>query len=134
LVGPGVVSFDLGPLKTLATEAEAGATCFHDFVLGTTVPAMERNARLKENQETFKLANERLEAVVGERVAAPERVPFLCECADETCMGRIDLTLEDYHDVRAHKQYFVMLPDHTRSPGEEIVARRDGYEITEKPG
>ena len=95
--------------------------------------AMERDARLKENQETFRLANERLEAVVGERVAPAERVPFLCECADETCMGRIDLTLVDYHEVRGHKQHFVMLPDHARSPGEEIIARRNGYEITEKP-
>ena len=94
---------------------------------------MERDARLKENEETFRLANEQLEAVVGGRVGAGERVPFLCECADETCMGRIDLTLEGYHEVRAHKWYFVMLPDHARSPGEEIVSRRDGYDITEKP-
>jgi hypothetical protein len=95
--------------------------------------AMERDARLRENQETFRLANKALEAAVGERVAAADRVPFLCECADETCMGRVDLTLEDYREVRAHKKYFVMLPDHTRSRGEDVVARRDGYQITEKP-
>jgi hypothetical protein len=94
---------------------------------------MERDARLRDNEETFRRANERLEAAVGERDATADRVPFLCECADETCMGRVDLTLDDYRAVRAHKKYFVMLPDHTRSRGEEVVARRDGYEITEKP-
>lgn len=95
---------------------------------------MDRDDRLKENQETFKLANERLERAVADRVGTAERVPFLCECADQACMGRIDLTLADFNEVRAHTNYFVMLPDHPRTPGEEIVARRDGYDITQKPG
>jgi hypothetical protein len=94
---------------------------------------VDRNARLEENQETFKLANERLERVVAERLGAADRVPFLCECADETCMGRIDLTLEAYREVRAHKNYFVILVDHPRSPGEEVVAHGDDYDITQKP-
>jgi hypothetical protein len=94
---------------------------------------MDRAERLKENEKLFKLANERLERVVAERVDAEQRVPFLCECADEACMGQIDLTLDDYHQVRADPDYFVMLTDHTRSPGEEVVARRDGYDITQKP-
>jgi hypothetical protein len=94
---------------------------------------VDRNARLEENQETFKLANERLERVVAERLEAAERVPFLCECADETCMGAIDLTLADYRAVREHENYYVILVDHLRSPGEEVVAHRDGYDITQKP-
>jgi hypothetical protein len=95
---------------------------------------MDRAERLKENQVSFKLANERLGSVVAERVSAPERVPFLCECADPTCMATVELTLEDYRAVRAHERHFLMLPEHQRSPGEEIVERRDGYEIAEKPG
>jgi hypothetical protein len=94
---------------------------------------MDRADRLKENEEAFKLANERLEAVVGERVEPAQRLPFLCECADEACMGQVDLTLEDYHEVRARPDYYLMLRDHTLSPGEEVVAQRDGYDITQKP-
>jgi hypothetical protein len=94
---------------------------------------VDRKARLEENQETFKQANERLEGIVAERLDGAERVPFLCECADEMCMGQIDLTLEDYRAVRAHENYFVILVDHPRSPGEEVVAHRDGYDITQKP-
>ncbi len=94
---------------------------------------MDRTARLEENQQTFKEANERLEGVVAERFEGVERVPFLCECADGTCLGRIDLTLEDYRAVRARENYFVILVDHLRSPGEEVVAHRDGYDITQKP-
>jgi hypothetical protein len=93
---------------------------------------MDRADRLKENEEVFKVANERLERVVAEQVGAAQRVPFLCECADEACMGKVDLRLEDYNEVRARPDYYVMLRDHTRSPGEEVVARRDGYDITQK--
>jgi hypothetical protein len=94
---------------------------------------MERNERLKENQQTFKLANERFVSLIAERRLAVDHVPFLCECADATCMARVELTLEDYHAVRAHERHYLMLPEHLRSPGEVIVERRDGYEITEKP-
>ena len=94
---------------------------------------MNRAERLKENQETFKRANERLESVVAERTTAAERVPFLCECADSACMASVEMTLEDYGAVRADARHFLMLPEHLRSPGEEVVERRNGYEITEKP-
>lgn len=94
---------------------------------------MDRDARLRENEEVFRRANERLESVVEERFAGADRVPFLCECTDEACMGRIDLTLEDYREVRANHDTFVMLPGHRLSAGEVIIARRDGYDITEKP-
>jgi hypothetical protein len=94
---------------------------------------MDRGDRLKENEKLFKRANERLERVVADRVEPGKPVPFLCECADEACMGQIDLTLEDYREVRAHDDYFMMLTEHARSPGEEVVERRDGYDITVKP-
>jgi hypothetical protein len=94
---------------------------------------MDRGDRLKENQETFKLANERLESVVAERMSAADHVPFLCECADSACTATVEMTLEDYGAVRAHERHFFMLPEHLRSSGETLVERRDGYEITEKP-
>jgi hypothetical protein len=94
---------------------------------------MDRHARRRENQEVFRSANERLSGVVEERGASADRVPFLCECADEECMGRVDLTLDEYRDVRSHERLFVMLHDHPRTVGEEVVEERNGYDITEKP-
>ena len=94
---------------------------------------MDRADRLKENQETFKLANDRLENVVADRLSRADHVPFLCECADSTCMATVELTLEDYSAIRAHARHFLMLPEHLRSPGECIVERRTDYEVTEKP-
>jgi hypothetical protein len=94
---------------------------------------VDREERRKENEHVFRSANERLRQVVEERGAPSARVPFLCECADEACMGRVDLTLAEYHEVRVHQRRFFMLPDHQRTPGEEVVEQRDGYYITEKP-
>jgi hypothetical protein len=94
---------------------------------------VDRAERLKENEETFKVANERLTSLLAERLSPADHVPFLCECADEACTASIDLTVEEYRAVRAHERHFVMLPEHLRSPGEQIIERRDGYEITEKP-
>jgi hypothetical protein len=94
---------------------------------------MNRDDRRKENQELFRMANERLEDLVAERLEPGHSVPFLCECADPMCMGRVDLTLEDYREVRSHERQFVMLAGHLRIAGEEIVSEGDGYEIAEKP-
>jgi hypothetical protein len=94
---------------------------------------MNRQARRKENQEVFRSANERLSGAVGERIASAEPVPFLCECADEECMGRVELTLDEYRELRSHARHFVMLHDHARTPGEHIVEERDGHDITLKP-
>jgi site-specific recombinase len=94
---------------------------------------MDRDARLVENEEVFRAANERLRSAVEARMPAADVVPFLCECADETCMGRLDLTLDDYRSLRSHERRFVMLTGHLRTAGEEVVEKRDGYDITEKP-
>jgi hypothetical protein len=92
-----------------------------------------RDTRREQNQKLFRMGNERLSTLIDEQFPEATAVPFLCECADETCMGAIDLTLEDYRAVREHEHYYVILVDHPRSPGEEVVAHRDGYDITQKP-
>jgi hypothetical protein len=94
---------------------------------------MDREARLTENQEVFRTANERLRDTVEDRLTASDVVPFLCECADESCMGRVDLTLADYRLLRSHERRFAMLSGHRRTADEEVIEQRDGYDITEKP-
>jgi hypothetical protein len=94
---------------------------------------MNRDARLEENQEIFRSANERLSGVVEAGSGATEPVPFLCECADVECMGRVELTLDEYRELRSHRRRFVMLHGHRRTPGEQLVTERNGYDVTEKP-
>jgi hypothetical protein len=90
-----------------------------------------REERLAENQRAFRTGNERLRGVL-ETAAGSEPVPFLCECMDDTCMARVELTLEEYGDVRTHDSRFLIVPDHPTLPGERVVQENGSYQIVEK--
>ena len=87
--------------------------------------------RLAETQRAFRIGNERLRAAL-EATAAGEPIPFLCECMDDTCLARVDLTLEEYEAVRRHENRFVIVRDHPTLPGEKIVEENGFYQVTEK--
>jgi hypothetical protein len=63
-----------------------------------------------------------------------EPVPFLCECADEDCLGQVELTPIQWEVVAAAPNHYVMIAGHQRSEGEEIVGSIREYEIARKPG
>ena len=91
-----------------------------------------RNSRFIENEEIFRGANERLRDRV-EPVAAPRQpIPFICECMDETCMARVDLTLDDYERVRSVEEHFVIARGHPRLDGERVVEENDHFQIVTK--
>jgi hypothetical protein len=94
-----------------------------------------RVSRREENQRLFRLGNERLRTAVeaNERVPETSRIPFLCECADEFCNGRVDLRLEEWEGVTAKPSHFVVVAGHPRSEGEKVVGMLDGYDIVRKP-
>lgn len=91
-----------------------------------------REDRLVENQELFRSANERLEGAVADDVSGDRRVPFICECTDERCLERVELTLEEYSAVRAHDDRFLIARGHPRLEGEEVVEEHATYEVTRK--
>ena len=91
-----------------------------------------REERLAENQTLFRGANERLMALVEDHVREPERVAFLCECADGFCRGRVELTLEEYSAVHARDNRFAIVPGHPRVEGEEISEHHRGFHVVEK--
>jgi hypothetical protein len=90
-----------------------------------------RDKDLAENQHAFRIGNERLRGAVEAR-AGGEPIPFLCECTDDTCMARIDLTLDEYRSIRRQENRFVILRDHPTLPGERIVQENGSYQIVEK--
>jgi hypothetical protein len=91
-----------------------------------------RADRLTENQKLFRSANERLEEAVEASVSEEQHIPFLCECADDDCLGRVEMTLAEYSAVRAHDDRFFMVPGHLLAEGEEVVEAHDGLHVTEK--
>jgi hypothetical protein len=98
-------------------------------VPGVTI---SREDRLVENEKLFRTANERLRERAEALVRPGQSIPFLCECIDETCMVRLDLTVDEYEETRADDEQFVIAPGHPRLEGERIVAERDGFVIVSK--
>jgi hypothetical protein len=88
--------------------------------------------RMRENEELFRMANERLRAQIADAVTAKTSVPFLCECVDELCMARLEMTLDDYRGVRAEEDTFAVAPGHAAGAGEEVVEEHDSFHVVRK--
>jgi hypothetical protein len=78
-------------------------------------------------------ANERLHDAVEDVVPDAAPIPFLCECAAEFCDARVEVTLEQWEEIAAEPQHFVMVAGHERSEGEKVIGMVREYEVVEKP-
>lgn len=84
----------------------------------------------------FRAINERIRELAArfDHLDA-EELPFICECADETCVERVSLTTAQYDDVRAIPARFVVAPGHEATPlVERVVFRSDEFVIVRKVG
>ena len=93
-------------------------------------------ARLARNEVVFRAINDRIrELAVRFEQAADEPVAFVCECADETCVDQIQLTLRQYDEVRAIPVRFLVRPGHEATPlVEHVVHRGEEFLIVRKIG
>jgi hypothetical protein len=91
-----------------------------------------REDRMRENEELFRMANERLLEQIGDATSEDTLVPFLCECADDLCMARMELTLDDYRSLRADDGAFGVLPGHVEEHGEVVVRELGSYHVVRK--
>jgi hypothetical protein len=85
----------------------------------------------QRNKEVFANANERIR-LSAELVDFDEAVPFLCECSESTCTEIVQLSLENYREVRERGQAFILRPGHEDANIERVTGRRDGYVLVEK--
>jgi hypothetical protein len=92
-----------------------------------------RNSRREYNQMRFRNANEGLHDVVEDRVGGSQPVPFLCECADDDCLGTVNVPLGEWEAVAAKPNHYLMEAGHQRSEGEQVVGSVGEYEIARKP-
>jgi hypothetical protein len=91
-----------------------------------------RDDRLAANQETFRSANRGMIEAVD--VGPAEVVPFLCECSDFGCLGRVEASLLEYEEAHGADDRYFILPGHPRIEGEEIVSENGRYEVVSKAG
>jgi hypothetical protein len=60
----------------------------------------------------------------------------VCECASESCLEMVDLTVSEYEAVRSHPSRFVVAPsiEHVDGGVERVVERCPGFWVVEKLG
>ena len=93
-----------------------------------------REERIARNDSTFREANEKIARAASdyERV---EHVPFICECATESCTVIVNLSLAEYEEVRSSPTRFFVAPGHQPSEGlVSLLEDRESYVVLEKEG
>jgi hypothetical protein len=92
----------------------------------------ERSERLAKNEAIFRAGNESIDKVAGDRM---EKVPYLCECGEKTCLERVELTSPEYDAVRSYAARFFVLPGHEDlTAGEVVIEEHDRFTVVEKRG
>lgn len=88
-----------------------------------------REERLAENEVQFRKLNERI-SELSDRWGGS--LDLVCECANEKCMARIELTLHEYEQLRQNPLRFAVLPGHEIADVEEVVERNERFLVVEK--
>jgi hypothetical protein len=86
--------------------------------------------RTLQTEDVFRSADERI-AEKGRELGWRFPIPFLCECADRECFARLELTLEDYEQLRSHPQRYLTAPGHS-IVGAIVIEQTEGHALAEK--
>jgi hypothetical protein len=83
--------------------------------------------RLAHNEQLFREINEE-----RERATAGARLVCVCECSDQACTGRIEVTVAEYERIRQSPDRYIVLPGHVIPEIERIVEERGVFAVVEK--
>jgi hypothetical protein len=78
--------------------------------------------------------NERLEQRAADQPGVSRTFDIVCECADEECTARIEITFSRYEEVRANAKAFIVVPGHVDRSVERVLLSTDTYRVVEKGG
>jgi hypothetical protein len=98
--------------------------------------SVEQAARGARTQSLFRDVNERVKEInraFGEIIRLGD---WICECADDGCTGRMQLTTDEYEAIRANPVRFAVIPseEHVFEEIERVVEWTDRYWVVEKEG
>lgn len=91
---------------------------------------MNDHVRRARTEALFRDVNERI-AESAQRFEA-QSTKFVCECADANCVHRLEVTLDEYEDVRADGATFMLAPGHEHDDIERVIEKRGGFNVVEK--
>jgi hypothetical protein len=114
----------------MSTYTESGAT------MATETAHQEHEKRAGKNQSLFRDVNERVNEVNKAHGLWVTLSDWICECADETCTERIELTPQQYEQLRKTATQFAVAPskEHVVPDVEAIVEQHQRYWVVEKVG
>lgn len=92
----------------------------------------ERKRRIGVNEALFREANERIQDLNQSFATLTDKLVLVCECGDGQCVEKISLSPEAYEELRADPTQFAIVPGHEIPDVEEVVARREGYDVVRK--
>jgi len=89
---------------------------------------VNREERLAANEARWREINEGSRAV-----SDPEPNSIFCECADRSCVYRVQIDIDDYVRIRQDDRRFIVRPGHELPEIEEVVERAEHWLVVEKP-
>jgi hypothetical protein len=94
---------------------------------------VERELRVAQNQRLFRSVDDRILELGGKLDgSALQELDFACECADTTCVDKIQLTAMDFGEIDENQ--FIVLRGHEVPEVEDVIAEREGFLIISKRG
>jgi hypothetical protein len=93
--------------------------------------ADERLRRIGLNEAVFRQVNERIEEL-AETFDLGEGLDLICECGNASCTSRIELSRDEYEQVRSDSTTFAVISGHEIEDVEEVVERHPKYVVVRK--
>jgi len=102
----------------------------------TSTDHEEHERRAGKNQSLFRDVNERVSDLNKSHGLWVTLSDWVCECADETCTERIELTPQQYERVRENPTHFIVAPgaEHVVFDVERVVEQHERYWVVSKVG
>lgn len=86
----------------------------------------------RTNHDVFRRANERLLAAVGDRIDEGRPIPFLCECLDTECRSTMQLSIEQFRELRESDNRYAVVTGHPILASERVLDMDGNVTIVEK--
>jgi hypothetical protein len=95
----------------------------------------ERERRVGANEALFRSVNEQVRGLNQTLTTHNGSMLVVCECGNTSCMERIEVTTDEYAEVRRDSTLFVVKPGHEILDTERVVSSNDRFGIVQKdPG
>ena len=92
----------------------------------------ERERRIAANEALFRSVNEQVQRLNDALRARPVEALIVCECGNTVCTERIEVTNDEWADVRADPAQFMVKPMHAIPDTETVVSTQDRFWIVRK--